>query len=161
MKQTILYLPVVHAGYEAFLTRHADSEEILVLGRGFTDVFPELAKEIRGLSPERAAQHAQLIVPEAHVRVVEPTELADAVVADLVVLPDEEMMHRLVELRGFPVKAELRFEPTFLRWDREWSRATKPAGFDERISRATLNRRFLSLAQREARRSSEWWRRRS
>ncbi|WP_069764455.1 deaminase [Streptomyces sp. LUP47B] len=158
MKQTILYLPVVHAGYEAFLTRHADSDEILVLGRGFTNVFPKLAKEIRSLSPERAAEHARLIVPKTPVRVVEPTDLAGAVFADVVVLPDEEIMHLLVELPAFPEQAEPRFESTFLRWDREWSRAMKPARFDGAISRTHLDRRFIARAQRESRRSSDWWR---
>ncbi|MCX5060228.1 MULTISPECIES: deaminase [unclassified Streptomyces] len=158
MKQTILYLPVVHAGYEAFLNRHANSDEILILGREFSEVFPKLAKDIRSLSPERAAQHVRLIVPDTRVRVIEPTDLAGAVVAELVVLPDEEMMHRLVELPAFPGKAELRFESTFLRWDRDWSRATKPARFDYRISRSNLDRRFMTRAEREAQRSSDWWR---
>jgi dCMP deaminase len=159
VKQTVLYLPVIHAGYEAFLTRHADSDEILVLGRGFAEVFPKLAKDIRGLSPERAVQHARLIVPGAEVRVLEPADLAAGVVrAGLVVMPDEEIMHLLAERAGFPGGAELRFESTFLRWDREWSRAGKPAGFDGRISRAALDRRFMAGAQREAGRSSDWWR---
>ncbi|MDX2543196.1 deaminase [Streptomyces sp. WI04-05B] len=159
MKQTILYLPVVHAGYEAFLQRHADSDEILVLGRRFRDVFPKLAKEIRALSPERAVEHARLIVPDTRVLLVEPDELADVVRADVVVLPDEEIMHRLTELPDFPGKAtQLRFETTFLRWDREWSRATKPVRFDYRISRASLDRRFMVRSERESRRSSDWWR---
>ncbi|WP_246568400.1 deoxycytidylate deaminase [Streptomyces flaveus] len=140
------------------MNRHADSDEILILGRRFSDVFPELAKEIRGLSPERAVEHARLIVPKARVRLVEPADLADAVLADLVVLPDEEIMHRLVELPGFPDKTQLRFESTFLRWDREWSRATKPVRFDHRISRSSLDRRFMARTERESRRSSDWWR---
>lgn len=158
-KQTILYLPVVHAGYEDFLTRHADSDEILLLGRGFAEVFPKLAKDIRGLAPERAARHARLIVPGTEVRVLEPADLAaGAVRAGLVVLPDEEIMHLLAARPDFPDEAELRFESTFLRWDREWSRAGRPAGFDERISRAKLDRRFMTAARREAGRSSDWWR---
>ncbi|MGW1715787.1 deoxycytidylate deaminase [Streptomyces sp. NPDC002156] len=158
MKQTILYLPVVHAGYEAFLRRHADSDEILILGRRFSDVFPKLAKEIRALSPERAVEHARLIVPQTRLLLVEPTDLADAVQADLVVLPDEDIMHRLIELPDFPDKVQVRFETTFLRWDREWSRATKPVRFDYRISRSSLDRRLMVRTERESRRSSDWWR---
>ena len=33
MKQVLLYLPVVHAGHEAFFARHGDAAEVLVLGR--------------------------------------------------------------------------------------------------------------------------------
>ncbi|MFJ3896319.1 MULTISPECIES: deoxycytidylate deaminase [unclassified Streptomyces] len=158
MKQTILYLPVVHAGYEAFLQRHADSDEILILGRRFSGVFPKLAKEIRALSPERAVEHARLIVPDTRVLLLEPEDLADAVRADVVVLPDEDIMHKFVELPDFPAEARLRFETTFLRWDREWSRATKPVRFDHRVSRAGLDRRLMARTVSEARRSSDWWR---
>ena len=35
MKQVLLYLPVVHAGHEAFFARHPDAAEILLLGAGF------------------------------------------------------------------------------------------------------------------------------
>ena len=49
MKQVLLYLPVIHAGYEAFLRRHADAAEILLLGTGFTAAYPSLAKDIRAL----------------------------------------------------------------------------------------------------------------
>lgn len=158
IKRALLYLPVLHSGYEEFLTRHADSDEILVLGSGFHALFPKLAKEIRALAPERAAAHARLVVPGTPVRVVEPAGLSAALAADLVVLPDEEIMHRLAELPDLPDRAEVRFDPTFLRWDREWSRAVRPAGFDGRISRTALDRRFMARALDEARRSSDWWR---
>ena len=51
MKQVLLYLPVLHAGYEDFLTRHGDADEILLLGRGFQQAYPSLAKDIRALPP--------------------------------------------------------------------------------------------------------------
>ena len=55
MKQVLLYLPVIHAGYEAFLQRHSDAAEILLLGNGFTADYPSLAKDIRALPAARAA----------------------------------------------------------------------------------------------------------
>ena len=53
MKQVLLYLPVVHAGHEAFFARHQDAAEILLLGSGFKAEFKSLAKDIRALPPER------------------------------------------------------------------------------------------------------------
>ena len=47
MPQILLYLPVVHAGHEAFFARHADAAEVLVLGAGFRDSFKSLAKDIQ------------------------------------------------------------------------------------------------------------------
>ena len=63
MKQVLLYLPVVHAGHEAFFARHRDAAEILVLGAGFRGLYKSLAKDIRALPPERAAQFLRLMLP--------------------------------------------------------------------------------------------------
>ena len=43
MKQVLLYLPVVHAGHEAFFARHGDTAEVLVLGAGFRGLFKSLS----------------------------------------------------------------------------------------------------------------------
>lgn len=57
MKQVLLYLPVIQAGYEAFLRRHADADEVQLLGTGFRACFPSLAKDIRALDPAHAASY--------------------------------------------------------------------------------------------------------
>ena len=41
----LLYLPVIHAGYEALFDRHADAREVLLLGSSFADDHPVLKKE--------------------------------------------------------------------------------------------------------------------
>ena len=69
MKQVLLYLPVVHAGYEQFFSRHGDADEILVLGCGFQQAYPSMSKDIRALPPSRAAGYLRLIAPQARVRV--------------------------------------------------------------------------------------------
>jgi dCMP deaminase len=159
VKQTVLYLPVVHAGYEAFLTRHADSDEILILGSGFASVFPSMKKEIRALEPQRAAGYVRLMLRgRVRVRVIEPTDIPDAFTADTVVLPDDEMMRTLTGHPEFPSTALCRFDSVFLRWDRPWSRAARPARFDGQMSRSAWDRDFMDCAWRQARRSSDWWR---
>ena len=75
MKQVLLYLPALHAGYEDFLSRHGDADEILLLGRGFQQAYPSLAKDIRALPPRRAADYLRLVVPRATNRVIEPPDL--------------------------------------------------------------------------------------
>ena len=94
-KQVLLYLPVVHAGHEAFFARHPDAAEVLLLGGGFRDVFKSLAKDIRALPPERAAQFLRLLLPGTPVRVIEPGDLPGAVTADVLVLPDEDVTRNL------------------------------------------------------------------
>ena len=63
MKQVLLYLPVVHAGHEAFFARHPDAAEVLLLGAGFKAGFKSLAKDIRALPPDRAAQFLRVMLP--------------------------------------------------------------------------------------------------
>ena len=157
MKQVLLYLPVIHSGYEGFLARHADAAEILLLGAGFTAAYPSLAKDIRALPPGRAAEYlrgAGLAVP---VRVVEPDGLA-AVTGDPLVLPDEEIMRDIVGRYHLDDGRTVLFDRTFLRWDRDWATAKGPVVFDGEITAAELPRELLGRAEAIAGHSSDWWR---
>jgi dCMP deaminase len=158
VKQVLLYLPVIHAGYESFLLRHADAQEILVLGEGFTQAQPSLAKDIRALAPGRAADYLRLGYPQARVRVVEPADLAAAVTGDVLVLPDESITRDLVARHHLDRGRTVVFDRTFLRWDRDWATAKAPVAFDGEITVAELPREFLAQAQALAEHSSDWWR---
>jgi len=148
-EQLVLYLPVLHAGYERLLERHGDAE-VLLLGKGFHELFPALRKDIRALDPARAAAY---LGGPPRVRVVEPADLPDAFSDDLV-MPDEEIMRELAAKYG----RAPRFERTFLRWDRPWSLAEAPVDAAMRITEDELDRHFVREARAQAERSSDWWR---
>jgi dCMP deaminase len=158
VKQVLLYLPVIHAGYEAFLRRHADAAGILLLGAGFTASYPSLAKDIRALPAARAAEYLRLGGTGASIRVVEPGGLAAAVTGDPLVLPDEEVMRDIADRYRLGSGRALVFDRTFLRWDRDWATATSPVDFDGEVTAAGLPRELLGRAQALAGRSSDWWR---
>jgi dCMP deaminase len=158
VKQVLLYLPVIHSGYETFLRRHADAGEILVLGAGFRQAYPSLAKDIRALDPERAADYLRLGFPQARVRVVEPAGLPAAVTGDPLVLPDEEITRDLAARHHLDRGRTVIFDRTFLRWDRDWATAKVPACFDGEITVDELPRELLGRAQALSARSSDWWR---
>ena len=158
MKQVLLYLPVVHAGHEAFFARHADAAEILVLGAGFRGLFKSLAKDIRALPPEQAAQFLRVMLPGTPVRVVEPGDLPGAVTAATLVLPDEDVTRNLAAEHHLGEGRELVFDPTFLRWDRQWSQARRPADFDGELTLGELPDRLTAQAKEFAAHSSDWWR---
>jgi dCMP deaminase len=158
VKQVLLYLPVIHAGYEAFLRKHADAAGILLLGHGFAADHPSLAKDIRALPAARAADYLRLVSGDASIRVVEPAELAGAVTGDPLVLPDEEVMRDIADRYGLGGGRTLVFDRTFLRWDRDWATARVPVSFDGEITAAGLPRELLGRAQALAGRSSDWWR---
>src|SRR5882757_8493758 len=144
MKQVLLYLPVVHAGHEAFFARHGDAAEILVLGAGFRALYKSLAKDIRALPPERAAQFLQVLLPGTPVRVIEPADLPAAVTAATLVLPDEDITRNLAAEYHLGESREIVFDKTFLRWDREWSQARRPADFDGKLAVAELPGRLVA-----------------
>jgi dCMP deaminase len=158
LKQLLLYLPVLHRGYDAFFERHRDAGSVLLLGTGFRAQFPALAKDIRALPPERAAAYLRLARPGGEITVIEPADLPGAVTGDPLVLPDEEVTRSLAERHGLAAGRELVFDRTFLRWDRDWSRAQRPARFDGAIAAGDLPRALIARAQELAGRSSDWWR---
>jgi dCMP deaminase len=158
VKQVLLYLPVLHAGYEDFLSRHGDADEILLLGRGFQQAYPSLAKDIRALPPQRAADYLRLVVPGATIRVIEPPDLPGALSGDDIVMPDEEITRDLARQLDLGEGRAVAFDRTFLRWDREWAAAQAPVTFDGEISADELPRELIGAAEAIAQRSSDWWR---
>lgn len=151
-EQLLLYLPVLHAGYEALFDRHPDAE-VLLLGRSFAAEEKALTKEIRALDPERAA-HYLVAAGRAKARVVERGDLPAAVTADTLIVPDEDLMRRVVGRYGLTAV----YEPTFLRWDRAWAQAARPADFTGQVAADELSRLLMGRAAAEAARSSDWWR---
>jgi dCMP deaminase len=149
---------VLHAGYEALFDRHADADEVLLLGSSFAEQFPVLRKEIRALAPEVAARYVAVGRSFGSVRVVERGGLAAAVTSDILVIPDEQLMRTVVSTYGLEDGRTVVAERTFLRWDREWSQAQRPAAYDGMISTSELDRLLMGRATEEATRSSDWWR---
>jgi dCMP deaminase len=144
--QLLLYLPVLHAGYEAFLGRHVGAE-VLVLGGSVLAEYPVLAKEIRALAPARAAAILGA-------RVVERSDLAE--LAGPLVVPDEEIMRDLVD--RYDLADRTTFERTFLRWDRSWSQPGRMAEHAGTVDTSELAYHLMGAAATEAERSSDWWR---
>lgn len=160
MTQLLLYLPVIHAGYQAFLERHLDDDpEVLLIGRSFAEQYPVVRKEIRALGPEQALRYLTAVGLVRRGKVVEAHEMREKVVPGPLLVPDEDLMRDIVT--GFELDriAEVRFEATFLRWDREWSRAGLPPGWDGEITGDEYARSMQQLASQAAGRSSDWWRR--
>ncbi len=153
-KQLLLFLPVLHAGYEAWFDAHRDADAILLLGRSFAADDKSIGKEIRALAPEAAARYLNAAGDRPPARVVERDDLPAAVTAELLVVPDEELMRRVVDRYGLSAT----FEPTFLRWDRAWAQAGRPAEYDGAVTADELSRRLMGAAAQAAARSSDWWR---
>ena len=71
-------------------------------------------------------------------------------------LPDEDVTQNLAAEHTWAGR-ELVFDKTFLRWDRQWSQAQRPADFDGKLAVGD-SRPAGRLRQALADRSSDWWR---
>jgi dCMP deaminase len=157
-KQVVLYLPVIHRGYDQLFQTHADADEILLLGEGFIAMFPWLGKDIRSLSAQAAAGYIKTQKLKSAIRVIQPRDLPQAITARHIVLPDEDIMRLLANKHSWPTRHEVTYEPTFLRWDRHRSLAEQPVTADAVIPGHQLTVPWLTQATQQARQSSDWWR---
>jgi len=160
MTQLLLYLPAIHAGYHDFLERHARGDvEVLLVGRSFAGDYPVVRKEIRALQPAQALRYLTATGLVARGRVVERHDIRQSITGDLLLASDEDLMRDLVDRYRLGELAEVRFHATFLRWDREWSRAGRPPDWDGTVTADEYARMMQGLATAAADRGSDWWRR--
>jgi dCMP deaminase len=153
-----MYVPVIHSGYHRFLAEHADGAELLLVGESFAEDYPVLRKEIRALSPDSALRYLKAAGVVRTGRVIEKPDLPGAIAPGPLFVPDEDVTRGIVVRYDLASMADVRFCRTFLRWDREWSRAGRPPGYDGEISGEDYLGRMQRLAGQAAVRSSDWWR---
>lgn len=156
-KRAFLYLPVLHAGHVDFFARHADVEEVLLVGPGFAEEFRTVEKEIRAVPPALAVTLVRAATGLS-ARVVEPSEVVDAVGDDDLVIPDDDLLRSIVDSYGLAAGREIHWDSTFLRWDREWSKPQPVEGVEPMADVPDDVRTAMRRAVELAERSSDWWR---
>lgn len=157
--QLLIYMPVIHKGYERLLAKYGSHAEVLVIGQSFGELYPVVRKEIRALAPARVVEYltATRLAPRS--RVIELDELPAAVSADLLVVPDEELTRDIVKRYRLGQLAKVHYEKTFLRWDRDSALAKHEPRYDAWIGVADLERELGGQARNMSAHSSDWWRR--
>lgn len=105
-----------------------------------------------------AARYPVVADDMVRVRVVERADLPGALHADILVVPDEELLRALVSQYRLDVGRTVVVERTFLRWDRSWSQAQRPAAYQGRVTADELARSHMAAACGQAQHSSDWWR---
>ncbi|MDO8211197.1 deaminase [Conexibacter sp. CPCC 206217] len=115
----VAYVPVLHDGYRRFFEAHARGHRLLLIGPELHRDQRPLAKDVRALDAEHARDAiaawgicaAVDVLDEAGARA-----LAAQTPAPSLVLPDEDVSHRLVE--RFFERLPVRYDTVFLRWDK-------------------------------------------
>jgi dCMP deaminase len=113
----VAYVPVLHEGYRRFLESHARGGRVFLVGPELYVDFRPLAKDVRALDAGlMAAAVGGLGIAES-VAVLD-AEGAQRLAEErpALVLPDEDVSHQVVD--RFFSRCEVRYDTTFLRWDR-------------------------------------------
>jgi dCMP deaminase len=158
MREVVLaYVPVLHEGYRRFLERHGAGRRVFLIGPELHADYRPLAKDVRALEAQHAAQAIAAWDIAASVAVLDELG-AQRLAAEepALIAPAEDVSYRVVE-RWFP-RAAVRYDPVFLRWDKTKTvqmldpRPERTVGEDEAF--ADLAR----AAEDAAARSIDWWR---
>jgi dCMP deaminase len=154
----VAYIPVLHEGYQRFLTAHARDRRAFVIGPELYADYRPLAKDIRCLEAQLVASAIASwgICSEVTVLDVAGAERLAAAGASIT-LPAEDISYRVVE--RFFGRCPVRYDSVFLRWDKSKSvellrpRAAREIGGDEVLAE------LFAAAELEANHSIDWWRR--
>lgn len=158
-KIIIAYVPVLHDGYRQFFEKHKDVD-LYVLGNDLISEFTHLAKEIRQLDPKFVKKGIESWNIFENVYVLDKKALEEIVAIEeksVIIMPKEDVMLQLWQ-QYFP-KHEVFLDPIFLRWDKHNTVTENVVNPDVKISSEEFDKRMIALADEEAEKSSDWWRR--
>jgi dCMP deaminase len=156
-KVILAYVPVLHEGYRRFFEKYKDAD-LYILGPEIIAEFSQLGKEIRQLDPEIIKKSLQSWEIFESITVANKKEIREIEGgAEKIIMPDEEIMHEFAE-KYFSGK-ETVFDAVFLRWDKHSTTKEKEVNFDRKISAEEFDKEMILAADKEAKKSSDWWRR--
>lgn len=164
----ICYVPVFHDGYRELFQKYSkihgknqknSENELWILGDDWADEFPEIKKDIRRISSEliKKSVEAWNFFHEVKIKGFEELKKEDLKNSDAqIVMPNDEMMHVISE-RIFS-ELDVKYEPIFLRWDKNNALNEKRVANGEKISADDFDQKIMKLAFSEATKSTDWWR---
>ncbi|KAA0205957.1 hypothetical protein EDM68_03750 [Candidatus Uhrbacteria bacterium] len=158
MPAIVCYIPVLHEGYRQLFERHLDATELCLFGNDIVAEFDYLRKDIRKLDPALVKKAIEAWGRFENVSILDEnviTRLRDSKTP--LIVSDDELTQALVEkhFADHPVKKDT----IFLRWDKMKSIEPVQVSPDVEISEADFDRGMMSLAEQEATRAKDWWRR--
>lgn len=155
-KTIIAFVPVLHKGYVELFKKYAGASLLLLQHTQFPEC-DKLSRDLRAIDPEELAPAIMALGSTSEVLVATPQALADIPESTAVIMPDEDISHIIAET--YMPKRQIQYENTFLRWDGMAALNKKPVDVDQHVSREALDRQFMDMAQEEADKSADFWRR--
>jgi dCMP deaminase len=150
----IAYIPVLHEGYRKLLAAHPEAE-VFVFGKDIIAEFKHLRKDVRALDPSLIVSSLSGWGRESQVLDMKSMQEI-AVSKAIIVMPDEDVSRTVAE--KYFLNSGVIFESIFLRWDTKASLAQKEVNPDAVISEDEFDRLMIAAAEKEAEKSSDFWR---
>lgn len=155
----VLYVPVLHQGYINLFERYRHRvEACYVFGSEMMKELQPGVREIRSMDPRDAVKAIRGLRVFPHVEVLNRQSLAflQRLHGGQLIVVDDEASRQFAEL--YLSESVVVRESVFLRWDAKSVNSGTTVNFD-RNSIDLGDRRWMELAEREAKKSSCWWRR--
>lgn len=155
-KVLIAYVPVLHEGYLKFFMKHADAR-FFILGHDFSSELDYFRKEIRALDPEVMKRAIDGLRIFDSTSILERRNLEQITFEACDIIMADEDITRHFKTKYLPDK-DVVFDQVFLRWNKNNVLEKSVLTPDRIVSHTAMDREFLSLAEAETKKSSDWWR---
>lgn len=154
-KNLILYIPVIHKGYLDFLNKIQEKISLVyIIDETFLEELSEIKPDIAAIDAntvknllDKLGFKNVLILSRDNIKQLENKEL---------ILIQDEISRNLCD--KYLKKEKVEWKSVFLRWDKDKILSEQPFK-DIPISEDSFDVEMMKEAYKEARKSSEWWRR--
>jgi dCMP deaminase len=153
----LAYIPVLHEGYRHFITKHTETNKLLIVADVVVHELRALQKDVRALSATQIQIALQALFPAHEIEIATESVIAELAAAKTALIAPYEDITRHLVAKYLP-ENEVIFDTIFLRWDKENSVRTYPPSPTDHSSWPQFASQFMNLAYEEAKKSADWWR---
>ncbi len=154
IKTAILaFVPVIHRGYIDFFAKN--SGDIFVLGNDIVKSYVHLTRDLRMIDPKEAVTALRSIFPSRRVEILNQKTINNWNYKKIIT-PDDEVCRDLTA--KYFNKSVVEFVSVFLRWNRIITFKEYEIPPQRKITREKFHREMMSIANKEAMKSDDWWR---
>ena len=155
MSTIIAFVPAIHAGYINFFKKYPG--DLYILDADFVADIPRLERDIRATSAEDMKKSIEALSIFKNISVLHVADIGKLKIEGDIIMPDEDVSKEL-KSKYFQDKKVI-FDSVFLRWNKQISTTEFTVAPDRIISIDDFDREMINEAQKEADKSSDWWRR--
>ena len=163
MKQILIaYVPVLHRGYQEFFAKYEQADLYLLDKEELLD-FEELKylkKDIRVLDlslVEKAIKSWDIFNDVKSIKLKDLEQINSSEEKTQLIFTNDDVGHFIAD-KFFTEFTNKKFEPIFLRWDKNLMSSQNEVPNDVVISREDFEQKTMIKAFLEAGKSSDWWR---